>query len=120
MAQLAYIKEDYRSAVNYLLAWIDNEEMPSSQAYSLLATAYYQLQEYRNAKTNIDVAISMAEDKDIPILDENGEETGEFKKGVARENDYLLKMAIFNELKQELDVLPIYEILVQHLSLIHI
>ena len=114
LAQLAYIKEDYRLAVNYLLAWIDNEEMPSSQAYSLLATAYYQLQEYRNAKTNIDVAISMAEDKDIPILDENGEETGEFKKGVARENDYLLKMAIFNELKQELDVLPIYEILVQH------
>ena len=79
-----------------------------------MATAYYQLQKYRNAKTNIDVAISMAEDKDIPILDENGEGAGEFKKGVARENDYLLKMAIFNELKQELDVLPIYEILVQH------
>ena len=56
----------------------------------------------------------MQEDKDIAILDENGEETGEFKKGVARENDYLLKMAIFQELNQDLDVLPIYEILVQH------
>ena len=31
---------------------------------------------------------------------ENGEETGEVKPGIGRENDYLLKMAIFNELKE--------------------
>lgn len=114
LAQLSYINEDYRAAEKYLLAWIENEEMPSSQAYSLLATTYYQLQEFRNAKSNIEIAISMAEEKEIPILDENGEETGEVKSGIGRENDYLLKMAIFNELKENLDVLPIYEILVQH------
>jgi len=114
LAQLSYIDEDYRGAINYLLAWIENEELPSSQAYSLLGTTYYQLKEWKNAKTYIDIAVSMQEDKDIAILDENGEETGEFKKGVARENDYLLKMAIFQELNQDLDVLPIYEILVQH------
>ena len=41
-------------------------------------------------------------------------ETGETKKGVAKENHYLLKMALYSELKKELEVLPIYEILVQH------
>ena len=47
---------------------------------------------------------------------ETGEmiETGETKKGVAKENHYLLKMALYSELKKELEVLPIYEILVQH------
>ena len=101
LAQLSYINEDYRAAEKYLLAWIENEEMPSSQAYSLLATTYYQLQEFKNAKNNIEIAISMAEAKEVPILDENGEETGEVKPGIGRENDYLLKMAIFNELKNE-------------------
>ena len=41
LAQLSYIDEDYRGAINYLLAWIENEELPSSQAYSLLGTTYY-------------------------------------------------------------------------------
>ena len=66
----------------------------------------------------------MQESRDIPItrpvLDEEGNETGETvetgetKKGIAKENHYLLKMALFTELKRDLDVLPIYEILVQH------
>ena len=68
-----------------------------------------------NCQVNTDVPLEynspMETDKH---LDENGEETGATKKGVARENHYLLKMAVFQELKQKLDVLPIYEILVQH------
>ena len=124
LAQLSFIKEDYRSAIRYLLEWIKEEEEPSAQAYSLLATTYFQLEDFRKAKTNIETAIQMAESREIPIktVNEEGEEveTGEMKNGVARENDYLLKMAIYNELKEKLDVLPIYEILVVNLSLIHI
>ena len=41
-------------------------------------------------------------------------ETGETRKGVAKENHYLLKMALYSELKKDLEVLPIYEILVQY------
>ena len=118
LAQLSFIREDYRSSVNYLLAWIKIEDEPSAQAYSLLATAYFQLEDFKKAKSNIEIAIQMAESRDIPVTvtNEEGEkvETGETKKGVARENDYLLKMAIYTELKEKLDVLPIYEILVQH------
>ena len=114
LSQLSYIKGDYRGAIKYLYLWLENEDEPSSDAYALLATTYYQLKEFKNAKSNIEIAISMQESRDVPVLDENGEETGETKKGVARENHYLLKMALFQELKQKLDVLPIYEILVQH------
>ena len=114
LSQLSYIKGDYRDAIKYLYLWLENEDEPSSDAYALLATTYYQLKEFKNAKSNIEIAISMQESRDVPVLDENGEETGKTKKGVARENHYLLKMALFQELKQKLDVLPIYEILVQH------
>ncbi|MBI81535.1 MAG: hypothetical protein CMD85_05930 [Gammaproteobacteria bacterium] len=118
LAQLSFIKEDYKSAIDYLLKWIENEEEPSSQAYSLLATTYYQLSNFKKAKQYIEIAIQMAESREIPVTVKNEEgeevETGEMKMGVARENDYLLKMAVYTELKQDLDVLPIYEILVQN------
>jgi len=124
LSQLAYIREDYRGAVNYLLEWLELEEVPSSDAYGLLSTTYYQLEEFINAQKYIDIAIEMQESQDIPIkvplLDEEGNETGEMvetgetRKGVAKENHYLLKMALYTELKQDLAVLPIYEILVQH------
>jgi len=118
LAQLSFIKEDYRGSIKYLLEWIEEESEPSAQGYSLLATAYFQVEDFKRAKNNIETAIEMAESRDIPITVKNEEgeelETGETKKGVARENDYLLKMAIYTELKEKLDVLPIYEILVQH------
>ncbi len=120
LAQLFFINEDYRGAVKYLLEWIGEEEEPSSQGYSLLATAYFQLEEFKRAKTYIETAIQIAESRDIPItiLNEEGEEveTGETKKGIARENDYLLKMAVYTELKEDLDVLPIYMTLATHYS----
>ena len=118
LAQLSFIKEDYRGSIKYLLEWIQNEEEPTAMGYSLLATAYFQVENFRGAKNNIEIAIQMAESRDIPITVKNEEgeevETGETKKGVARQNDYLLKMAIYTELKEKLDVLPIYETLVQH------
>ena len=114
LSQLAYIQEDYKQAVKYLLQWLDEEEFPSSDAYSLLAQGYYQLKDWYKAIDAIQTAIDIREAKDIPILDEEGNETGEIKKGVGAENHYLLKMALYTETKQELDPLPIYEILVTH------
>ena len=84
LAQLSFIKEHYRGSVKYLLDWIDGVEEPSSQGYSLIATAYFQLEEFKKARTNIDTAIEIAESRDIPItiINEEGEEveTGETKK----------------------------------------
>ncbi len=124
LSQLSYIREDYPQAIVYLKEWMELEENPSSASFALLSTTYYQMEDFITSKEHIETAIEMQESRDIPItrpiLDENGnetgekEDTGETKKGVAKENHYLLKMALFSELKQDLDILPIYEILVQH------
>ena len=60
LAQLAFIKEDYRKSVKYLLEWIEEEEEPSSQGYSLIATAYFQLEDFKKAKNFIEKAIEIA------------------------------------------------------------
>ena len=124
LSQLAYIAEDYKRSIGYLLEWLDNEEEPSSDGYGLLAQAYYQIEDFQKSVEAIDTTIDIQESRDIPIkvavLDEEGNETGEMietgetRKGVAKENHYLLKMALYSELKKDLEVLPIYEILVQH------
>ena len=124
LSQLSYIAEEYQRAINYLLEWLEGEEEPSSDAYALIAQAYYQIEDYRKSVEAIDTSINIQESRDIPIkepvLDEEGNETGEMiatgetVKGVAKENHYLLKMALYSELKMDLEVLPIYEILVQH------
>ena len=46
LSQLAYLREDYRQATVYLLRWMDLEEFPSSDSFSLLSQAYFQLVEY--------------------------------------------------------------------------
>ena len=124
LSQLAYIDENYRKSIDYLLQWFDLEEIPSSDAYALLSMTYYQLEDFVSSQQNIDIAIEMQEARDIPIkvavLDEEGNETGEMietgetVKGVAKENHYLLKMALYSELKMDLYVLPIVEKLAQN------
>ena len=124
LSQLSYIAEDYKSAINYLLEWLELEELPSSDGYGLLAQAYYQIEDFQKSVEAIDTAINIQESQDIkikvPVLDAEGNETGEMietgetRKGVAKENHYLLKMALYSELKKDLEVLPIYEILVQY------
>ena len=96
LSQLSYIAEDYRSAINYLLEWLELEELPSSDGYGLLAQAYYQLEDFQKSVEAIDTAINIQESQDIAIkvavLDAEGNETGEMietgetRKGVAKEN----------------------------------
>lgn len=124
LAQLSYIDEDYKQAINYLQEWVEAEEEPGADAYGLIAQAYYQIENFQESIKAIDTAINISESRDIAIkvavLDAEGNETGEMietgetRKGVAKENHYLLKMALYSELKKDLEVLPIYEILVQH------
>ena len=81
LSQLRYIAEDYKAAIGYLLEWLDNEEEPSSDGYGLLAQAYYQVEDYQKSVEAIDTAIEIQESRDIaikiPVLDAEGNETGE-------------------------------------------
>ena len=98
------------------MEWLELEELPSSDGYGLLAQAYYQIEDFQKSVEAIDTAINIQESQDIkikvPVLDAEGNETGEMietgetRKGVAKENHYLLKMALYSELKKDLEVLP--------------
>ena len=81
LSQLSYIAEDYKSAINYLLEWLELEELPSSDGYGLLAQAYYQIEDFQKSVEAIDTAINIQESQDIkikvPVLDAEGNETGE-------------------------------------------
>ena len=50
LAQLSFINEDYKNSIKYLLEWIEEEEEPSAQGYSLLATAYFQTADLREQR----------------------------------------------------------------------
>ena len=52
LAQLSYIREDYRGSVNYLLEWLGLEELPSPEAYALLSQTYYQLEDFKSSVKN--------------------------------------------------------------------
>ena len=67
LSQLAYIDENYRKSIDYLLQWFDLEEVPRSDAYALLSMTYYQLEDFVSSQQNIDIAIEIEEDRDIPI-----------------------------------------------------
>ena len=98
LAQLSFIKEDYSSAVDYLNKRIGIEEDAPSHIYSLIAVSHYQLKNFEEAQYYVNTAIQKAETT----------------KGVARENDYLMRIHLYQTLNEELDVLPVYEKLAVH------
>lgn len=59
LAQLAYIREDYRGSIDYLLRWLDLEEDPSADSYALLSTTYYQLEDFKTSVKHIVTAIEI-------------------------------------------------------------
>lgn len=62
IAQLYFVKEDYRNGVNVLLEWFkakqEMQEDPGAGAYALLAQGYYQLKDLDRALKYIEVAIN--------------------------------------------------------------
>ena len=47
LSQLAYIGEDYRKSIDYLLQWYDLEEMHSSDECALLSMTFYQFEDFQ-------------------------------------------------------------------------
>jgi tetratricopeptide (TPR) repeat protein len=83
LAQLYMVQENYKSAVDYLNRWFAVATNPNASAYYLLATAYYQLEQYREALSPILRAI----------------ELGNANGGTARETWYVLLRGLYFELE---------------------
>ena len=107
LAQLNLVKERWDKGINLILQWMDEVETITAQSYYLLASAYFQKEDFVRARTNMEEAIRLA--------DEEGYRP--------KENWYVLLAACFSELKDRKIIGPeyaleqqvgIYEILVNY------
>ena len=107
LAQLNLVKENWDKGIQLILQWMDEVENITAQSYYLLASAYFQKEDYVRSRSSMEEAIRLA--------DEEGYRP--------RENWYVLLAACFNELKDRKIIsaaysleqqLGIYEILVNY------
>ena len=61
LATLHMIEEEYKRGIELILIWMDQVEVVTAQSWSLLATAYFQLEDYPNALDAQITAVDMAE-----------------------------------------------------------
>ena len=107
LAQLNLVKDNWDKGIRLILQWMDEVENITAQSYYLLASAYFQKEDYVRSRSSMEEAIRLA--------DEEGYRP--------RENWYVLLAACFNELKDRKIIsaaysleqqLGIYEILVNY------
>ena len=106
-AQLNLVKENWDKGIRLILQWMEEVETVTAQSYYLLASAYFQKEDYVRARSSMEEAIRLAEVEGYR----------------PRENWYVLLAACFNELKDRKIIseaysleqqLGIYEILVNY------
>ena len=67
LAQLYFIIENYRKAVDVINKWFAVTEKPTENAYMLLGQGYYQLEEYENSLVPLKRAYAMVKERgDVP------------------------------------------------------
>ena len=107
LAQLNLVKENWDKGIRLILQWMEEVETITAQSYYLLASAYFQKEDYVRARSSMEEAIRLAEVEGYR----------------PRENWYVLLAACFNELKDRKIIseaysleqqLGIYEILVNY------
>ncbi len=62
VAQVLFLKENYREALQYAQRWFKTQEDPSADAYMLIGQAHYQLKEYDRALPNVQKGIQKYEE----------------------------------------------------------
>ena len=82
LAQLYFVSEDYRTAIDYMNQWFKVAENPGPDAYIIVGQAHYALEDYRGGLPYVERAVAIAK--------ERGREV--------RENWYLLLRAMYWEL----------------------
>ena len=96
LAQMLFLKEDYRGAVKYLEEWFAITTEPGANAYVLLGQGYYQMDDYDKALPNVLKAID--------IQNAKGKEV--------KENWYLLARAMYFSKEAYQDAFDVSRILI--------
>jgi tetratricopeptide (TPR) repeat protein len=97
LAQMMFLKEDYRGAVGYLEKWFSITPEPGANAYVLLGQGYYQMDDYKKALPAVLKAID--------IQNAKGKEV--------KENWYLLVRAMHFSNESYKEAFDVSKILVQ-------
>ncbi|WP_423896199.1 tetratricopeptide repeat protein [Candidatus Pelagadaptatus aseana] len=98
LAQLQFVQEDYRAAIDLLKQWMAIQPIVGADAYVLLAQGYYQLGDMKQAMVNVDIAV----------------ERFESKGKVPKENWYALQRAVYYDKGDNKKVIEILQKLVKH------
>ena len=61
VAQLYFLQENWRKGIDTLNTWMSVTDIPSTNAYVLLANGYFQLKDYDKSLSNIQIAIDREE-----------------------------------------------------------
>lgn len=96
IAQLYLMLDEYAKAIDVLKKWLALAENPGPSAYELMAQAYYQVEDYKNA-------VKYAEDAILLVKKQNGK---------PKEQLYLILRAAYYELKNLPKVTQVLEELV--------
>ncbi len=98
IAQLQFITEDYKGAIDTLKQWMKVAPIIGADAYMLMAQGYYQINDMDEALKNTNTAIDMYESKGK----------------IPKENWYSLQRAIYYDKGNNKKVVEILEKMVRH------
>src|SRR5882757_3450430 len=96
LAQTYFLMEDYPKSITVMNKWFAVVQDVQPDAYILLAQAYYQLNQFENAKAPIIKAMTIAKQRNLPL----------------KENWLGLLRAVFYELKDYVKATKVMEVLV--------
>ena len=98
VAQVLFLQEKYREALQYARRWFKTQEDPSADAYMLIGQAHYQLKEY---------------DQALPMVQQGINKYRE-AGSIPKEGWLNLLSGIYREKKQYRKMLPVLKQLVTH------
>ena len=131
LAQLYFIQEDYKKAIELMKKWFGMTEKPTENAYMILAQAYYQLEQYKDSLEPLKQAYAMVKERgDKPkenlllLLRVDYYNLGDFQNMLKvlhemvtlyPKSEYWLTMgSTYSELKQLKKQMSIFEMLYDH------
>lgn len=131
LAQLYFIQEDYRKAIDLMKRWFNMTEKPTLNAYMILAQAYYQLEDYKQSLEPLKKAYAMVKQRGeqpkenlLLLLRVDYYNLGDFQNMLKvlhelvtlyPKSEYWLTMgSTYSELKQQKKQMSIFEMLYEH------
>jgi len=97
LAQLYFSREEWQKSIGALERWIDKTEKPTVQAYEMMAQAYYQQENYREALRPAWKIVELTQQAGEPV----------------KEHTYLLLRVLHYEMKQYPQVIDVLQELIK-------